>query len=187
LALARRRADEDGLDVEFLQGDAEKLPVAGDFDVVLSVFGVIFAADAARATREMIRATRLGGTVVLTSWCREGAINAAADVLFAALPERDGPAPRWDDAQWIESLLIQEGSGRVTIDDAQHVFRAESPEAWFAETEDRHPVWRWARRLVPGDRWELVRRESLAALREGNEDPDRFATTSRYLHVQATR
>lgn len=187
LALARRRAQENGLDVEFLRGDAEKLPVAGAFDVVMSVFGVIFAADAAQATREMIRSTRPGGTVALTSWCRDRGINAVAEVLWDALPRPDGPKKRWDNAQWIESLLIQEGSGRVTIDEAEHVFRAESPEAWLTENEERHPVWRWARRLMSAERWDLVHRDSLAALHTWNEDPDGFVTTSRYLLVQATR
>ena len=146
LALARRRAEENGLDVEFLKGDAEKLPVVGEFDVVMSVFGVIFAADAAQAAREMIRSAKPEGVVALTSWCPEGGINAGASVLWDALPKPDGPVNRWGDAQWVESLLIQAGAGRVTIDEAEHVFRAESPEAFFTETEELHPVWRWARR-----------------------------------------
>lgn len=187
LALAQRRADESGLDVEFLPGDAEKLPVAEEFDVVMSVFGVIFAADAAQATREMIRSTRPGGVVALTSWCRDGAINAVAEVLWDALPKPDGPAKHWHDAEWIESLLIQHGAVRVTIHETEHVFRAESPEAWLTETEERHPVWRWARRHMSAERWDLVRRDSLAALSSWNEEPAGFATTSRYLLALATR
>ncbi len=187
LALARRRAEEDGLDVEFLRGDAEELPVAAEFDIVMSVFGVIFAADAAQAARQMTRSPRPGGVVALTSWCRNGGINAVAEVLWDALPKPEEPVNRWDDARWIESLLIQEGSGWVTIDEAAHVFRAESPEAWLTETEELHPVWRWARRMLSAERWDLVRSDSLAALRAWNEDPNVFAATSRYLLVQATR
>jgi SAM-dependent methyltransferase len=187
LSLARRRAREDGLDIEFVAGDAERLPVAGEFDAVMSVFGVIFAADAAQAAREMLRVTRPSGVVALTSWCPVGGINAVADVLWDAFPKPDGSVNRWGDPEWIASLLTQEGAERVTIDEAEHVVRAESPEAWFTETEELHPAWRGARRMLPAERWDLVRRDSLAALRDWNEDPEGFATTSRYLFVRATR
>ena len=41
---ARRRADAEGVPVDFREGDAQALPVGdGEFDVVLSVFGVMFA------------------------------------------------------------------------------------------------------------------------------------------------
>lgn len=187
LALAQRRAEENRLDVELLRGDTEKLPVAGAFDVVMSVFGVIFAADAPQAAREMIRATRPGGVVALTSWCPDGGINAAAEVLWDALPKPEGPVNRWGDPQWVESLLTRAGSGRVTIDEADHVFQAESPEAFFTENEELHPVWRWARRRLSAERWDLIRSDSVATLRSWNEDAGAFAATSRYLLVQATR
>ncbi len=187
LALAQRRADEERLEVAFRRRDAQRLCVAADFDVVVSVFGVIFADDASQAMRGMLRAARSHGTVALTTWRREGALSAVADVLFAALPPQDGPQTHWDDPQWIENLLIQEGASQVTIDDDAHVFRADSPEALFAETEEHHPVWRWARRLMTPNRWDLLRRDSVAALHAGNEDTAGFATTSPYLFVRATR
>ncbi|HSR25249.1 MAG TPA: class I SAM-dependent methyltransferase, partial [Candidatus Eisenbacteria bacterium] len=46
LTSGRVRAAAEGLDVEFLEGDAEDLPVEdGSFDAVLSVFGAMFAPD----------------------------------------------------------------------------------------------------------------------------------------------
>src|SRR3954454_5632737 len=54
LAVARERAAAQGLEVELREGDLLALPVAdGAADVVLSVFGVIFARDAALAPREI--------------------------------------------------------------------------------------------------------------------------------------
>ena len=52
------------LDIEFVQSDAEDLPY-GDatFDVVLSAIGVMFAADHARAARELVRVCRPGGRI----------------------------------------------------------------------------------------------------------------------------
>jgi SAM-dependent methyltransferase len=187
LAIADRRASEAGLDITFLHGDAQELEQTGDFDVVLSVFAVIFAEDAAAAVRGMIGAARVGGTIALTSWLPEGAMDAMARVLRNALPAADGPPNRWDEPRWIEELLIACGAGRVAMDREQIMFRAESPEAMWAETEEFHPFWRWARRELPEERWDLVRHESIAALRDGNEDPAAFAATSSYVLVQTTR
>src|SRR5215216_371295 len=56
LAVARERAAALGVEVELLEGDLAALPVGdGAADVVLSVFGVIFAADPASALREVAR------------------------------------------------------------------------------------------------------------------------------------
>ena len=64
LDIARRRAQAEELDIEFAQADAENLPY-GDatFDVVLSAIGVMFAADHARAARELVRVCRPGGRI----------------------------------------------------------------------------------------------------------------------------
>ena len=68
VAVARQRAGEAGLLGEFLVGDALALPVADAlFDIVLSVFGVIFAADLAQAVREVARALRSDGRAYITA------------------------------------------------------------------------------------------------------------------------
>jgi len=73
---ARRRAEAEGLDVEFQLGDAEDLPVAdGSFDTVLSVFGSMFAPDHRRAAAELVRAARPGGVIGLVSWTPSGFIG----------------------------------------------------------------------------------------------------------------
>lgn len=69
----RIRAAAEGLDVEFRDGDAEAIPFERDgFDAALSVFGVMFAPDQAKAASELIRVTRPGGTIGLASWTPEG-------------------------------------------------------------------------------------------------------------------
>ena len=45
LVVARRRAEEQGLDVSFVQGDAQTASFDEPFDVVLSRFGVMFFGD----------------------------------------------------------------------------------------------------------------------------------------------
>lgn len=105
---ARRRADDQGLEITFLEGDFHDLPVADRAaDVVTSTFGVFMAADAHRVAAELARIVRPGGHVAVTAWAREGALGDLApaiaehldvdvDVLTAERPdsaawgERDG-------------------------------------------------------------------------------------------------
>jgi ubiquinone/menaquinone biosynthesis C-methylase UbiE len=58
LDVARARAIDHGLDITFSLGEAAALPIqSGSVDVLLSVFGVIFAPDPVTAAAEMARVT----------------------------------------------------------------------------------------------------------------------------------
>jgi ubiquinone/menaquinone biosynthesis C-methylase UbiE len=59
--------------IEFLLGDAEKLPFDDSaFDGVISTFGVMFAIDQAAAAAELGRVCRSGGRLVLATWAPKG-------------------------------------------------------------------------------------------------------------------
>jgi SAM-dependent methyltransferase len=69
----RRRAAAERLAVEFVEGDAEDLPFEdGSFDVVVSIFGAMFAPDQERAASEILRVCRPGGRIGLASGPRKG-------------------------------------------------------------------------------------------------------------------
>ena len=56
LGHARKRAQAEGLEIDFQEGNAMALSFAdGSFDVVLSTFGAIFAPDPHKASAEMAR------------------------------------------------------------------------------------------------------------------------------------
>ncbi len=186
VGIARDRATASGAEVRFIVGDALDLLVAdASFDAVVSVFGVIFAPDADRAAAELRRATRPGGRMVLTSWVPSGPISAVGRALFGALSSPPAALPRWGDPEWARELLTRHGA--ATVDVVEHTLpsRAASPEAWFADQEVNHPVWRWVRRQMTAERWVELRKESVAVLSEANEDPRAFRTTSRYLVMTA--
>lgn len=197
LQIARSRAAKDDLAAEFLAGDASALPVPeASFDVCVSVFGVIFAPDAQRAICEMLRATKPGGVIALSSWLPGGAVDSAAQLLrgaiTAAMPPAaaadDAPAPpQWQDPAWISSLLERCGAREIEFVEGALRFTAVSPEAWFAEQEEHHPVWRFGHRALEADAWADVRRRSLDVLHEHNEDDEAFAATSRYVIARAVR
>src|SRR5262249_60411 len=66
-----RRAAQDGLaNVRFHHGDATNFqPVADDaFDLVMSIFGAMFAPRPFDVAKEMVRVTRPGGRIVMGNW-----------------------------------------------------------------------------------------------------------------------
>lgn len=66
LEAARRRAFEQGLQLELQLGNASKLPFRDDtFDVVLAVTVLCLVPDAQLAVREMVRVLRPGGRLLL--------------------------------------------------------------------------------------------------------------------------
>jgi SAM-dependent methyltransferase len=66
-----RRAAERGLtNLSFQEGDASDLSDLGDerFDLVVSIFGAMFAPRPFDVAREMVRVTRPGGRIVMGNW-----------------------------------------------------------------------------------------------------------------------
>jgi ubiquinone/menaquinone biosynthesis C-methylase UbiE len=66
-----RRADAEGLaNCRFQEGDASNLEDLGDdsFDLVVSIFGAMFAPRPFDVAKEMVRVTRPGGRIVMGNW-----------------------------------------------------------------------------------------------------------------------
>lgn len=91
LAVGERNARELGLQIEWVQADAQALPFAdGEFDVVTSAVGAIFAPDHQAVADELLRVCRPGGTIGMVNFTPEG--NAAG--FFGALaPYAPAPPP----------------------------------------------------------------------------------------------
>lgn len=105
---ARARAAAEGTAIDFRVGDAQALPYPdASFDVVLSVFGVMFAPDQTRAASELLRVCRPGGTIALASWMPEafGADFFGAHGKHAPPPE-GAPSPlRWGTEEGLDALI----------------------------------------------------------------------------------
>jgi SAM-dependent methyltransferase len=129
----RRRAAAEGTDIAFVEGDAQALPFEdASFDTVLSVFGVQFAPDQARAAAELLRVTRPGGTIALANWVPGG----AAEAMFAVTARYSPPPPglaspwRWGTAEGATALLG--GGTDVAVTPRSFLQRFPSPEAMIA-------------------------------------------------------
>jgi SAM-dependent methyltransferase len=71
VAAGNRRAKEQGLtNLKFQEGDASNLEQLPDkrFDLVVSIFGAMFAPRPFDVAKEMVRVTRPGGRIVMGNW-----------------------------------------------------------------------------------------------------------------------
>jgi 2-polyprenyl-3-methyl-5-hydroxy-6-metoxy-1,4-benzoquinol methylase len=109
IAQARTRAAGEGLRIDFKEGDAEALPfAAGQFDLVLSMFGVMFTPQPHVAAAELLRVTRPGGRVALANWTPEGFIGKMFKVFKTHLPPPPAGVPSpmgWGDEGTVRSRL----------------------------------------------------------------------------------
>jgi ubiquinone/menaquinone biosynthesis C-methylase UbiE len=71
VAAGNRRSQEEGLtNLRFQEGDASNLEDLNDdsFDLLVSIFGAMFAPKPFDVAKEMVRVTRLGGRIVMGNW-----------------------------------------------------------------------------------------------------------------------
>jgi SAM-dependent methyltransferase len=66
---ARHNAEVQGLNVRFEVGDAEAMPYAdGEFDVVMTMFGAMFAPRPDVTASELLRTCKPGGRIAMANW-----------------------------------------------------------------------------------------------------------------------
>jgi SAM-dependent methyltransferase len=134
LADARSRAAAEGLDIEFLEGDAEHLPVAtADFDAVISVFGSMFAPDHRRTASEIARACRPGGTIALASWAPSGFIGDMFRLMgrYVAPPAGVASPMLWGDEDHLREIFGREVT-EMHSRERMNIWRFPTPEAFVA-------------------------------------------------------
>lgn len=139
LAKAEAWARREGVSVALDEGNAEELPYAdSQFDVVMSMFGVMFAARPERVVAELARVTRPGGLVALANWTRSGFIGQMLALHVKRVPPPAGvPSPllwadeevlrqRFDDRTWRLTTSVRSLTFRYPFSPAGSVelFRA---------------------------------------------------------------
>ena len=109
LTAGRIRAAAVGLDLDWVEADAENLPFGDEsFDVVISAIGVMFAPHHQAAADELVRVCKPGGTIGLLSWTPEGMIGELFRTMGPfnpAPPAGVQPPPLWGGEQHVEELF----------------------------------------------------------------------------------
>jgi SAM-dependent methyltransferase len=114
LVHARRRAAETGVEVEWVEGDAQDLPFADEsFDLVVSTFGAMFAPDHARAAAELVRVCASPGRVLMTTWTNDGFAGELFDLTGSMLPAPPPGAQRpslWGSEEHVIEMFSRAGT-----------------------------------------------------------------------------
>lgn len=110
LDLSRRRAEEEGLAVTAVLGDAEDLPLEDrSFDVVLSACGLWWAPRPDVAVAEVRRVLRRPGVVGLAGFTPDSYFGQVEELIKAQLPLPDGVPERNDWARDDSAVARLEG------------------------------------------------------------------------------
>jgi ubiquinone/menaquinone biosynthesis C-methylase UbiE len=109
LDIGEQRAIEQALDLTWVEADAEFLPFEdGEFDVVTSCVGVMFAPFHQPVADQLTRVTRPGGTIALINWTPEGFIGRMFGVMrefVPAPPPGAQPGPLWGSEAHVRELF----------------------------------------------------------------------------------
>ncbi|MDF1604405.1 class I SAM-dependent methyltransferase [Nocardioides sp. YIM 152315] len=160
LATGRTAAEAEGLDIDWREEDAERLPYDdGEFDAAISVVGVMFAPHHQQAADELVRVVRPGGRIGLISWTPEGFIGRMFATMkpYAPAPAPGAqPPPLWGDEAHVRHLLAD----RVTE---------------LAVVREQLPVDRFATAVEFREFFKAVYGPTIAVYRSLADDPARAA------------
>ena len=94
LEQARKRAATEGVKAQFDEGDAEELPYADEsFDVVITMFGAMFAPRPEKVAGELVRVCKPGGTIAMANWTPESFVGKTFQATAKLLPPPPGIPP----------------------------------------------------------------------------------------------
>jgi ubiquinone/menaquinone biosynthesis C-methylase UbiE len=130
---ARLRAQSEELRIEFVEGDAEALPLPdGSFDVVTSVFGSMFAPNQEKTAAELARVVKPGGRIGIVAHTPDGFIGNLFKVIGKHAPP---PAGLRSPIQWgTEARLRELFDGKIADLKAEkrfYTFRDRSPQHYI--------------------------------------------------------
>jgi ubiquinone/menaquinone biosynthesis C-methylase UbiE len=188
LANGRERAAAEGLDVEFVEGDAQALPLEdAAFDVVLSTFGAMFAPDQPRTARELLRVCRPGGRIGMANWTPDGLVFFSVLAKHAPLPPGIEPPALWGTEERLRELF-GDGISDLRVQPRAFTFRYRSPEHWleFFRAYFGPIIMAFAR--VGEEGAPALEADLLEAMRANNRAGDRaLVMPGEYVEVVATR
>jgi SAM-dependent methyltransferase len=104
---AQRRAEAEGLKARFVEGDAEALPFEdGGFDVVVSLFGAMFAPRPELVANELLRVCSPGGMIALGNWTGGGFVGQMFKTFSRFIAPNGMPSPvLWGDENVVRERL----------------------------------------------------------------------------------
>jgi ubiquinone/menaquinone biosynthesis C-methylase UbiE len=190
LERARERAAAERLAIEFVEGDAAELPFGdGEFDVVMSTFGAMFAPEQEKTASELLRVCRPGGRIGMANWVPDGEVGTMFITVAKHAPPPPGFKPPliWGVEDSLRDLF---GDGisdlRVERRTSRQVFR--SADHWLEFFRTYFGPTKVAFERVGPEGEEALEADLRKFLEESNSAGDRaLVLDADYLEVVATR
>ncbi|MDJ0950152.1 MAG: class I SAM-dependent methyltransferase [Alphaproteobacteria bacterium] len=160
---AQKLSSRDGNEIEFRVANAEDLPFEdGQFDAVVSIFGVIYAGRAQAAAAELARVCRKGGRLALSVWNAHSVPAQVFELLQSYMPPVSPvpPSPfEWGEVPRIEELLgesfeldYESGISYHNLPDGEAVWalylKGYGPLKWLAQVLEKPKLAELERRFV---------------------------------------
>jgi ubiquinone/menaquinone biosynthesis C-methylase UbiE len=184
LAAGRGKAEAAGVEIEWVEGDAEELPFPdGAFDRVFSTFGHMFAPRHRKTADEMTRVCTAGGAIAICCWTPEGTVG---DVFRASAsympppPDFASPPILWGTEEHVRAMFE---SAATDFEFERHsaTIEWESAEGFAEYFMDRFGPLVTARQML-GERFGELREQILEIWSNANESEDgRFVLPQEYL------
>ena len=132
LERGRERAAAERLDIEFVEGDAADPPFGdGEFDVVMSIFGAMFAPEQDKTASELLRVCKPGGRIGMANWVPDGEVGKMFMTVAKHVPPPPGVKPpllwgveeslRGFFGDGISDLRVERKASRQTFRSVDHV------------------------------------------------------------------
>jgi len=190
LERGRERAAAERLDIDFLEGDAERLPFDdASFDVVTSTFGTMFAPDQRRGANELLRVCRPGGRIGMANWTPDGFVGQMFKAISKHAPPPPGvdPPTLWGTQERLRELF-GDGISDLAIERVDHVFRHRSFEHYLDEFRTYYGPTRVAFERVNSDGEDALVSDLRELVGRFDHGDDRaLILESEYLEVVAVR
>lgn len=190
LERGRERAAAERLDIDFLEGDAADLPFGdGEFDVVMSIFGAMFAPEQEKTASELLRVCKPGGRIGMANWVPDGEVGKMFMTVAKHVPPPPGVKPPllWGVEESLRELF---GDGisdlRVERKASRQTFR--SVDHWLEFFRAYFGPIKVAFEKVGPDGEQALEEDLRGFLEAGNTAGDRgLVLEPEYLQVVATR
>ncbi len=174
LAAGRAKAEAAGVEIEWVEGDAEELPFEdAAFERVFSTFGHMFAPRHRRVADEMARVCRTGGTIATCTWTPEGTVGdvfRASSAYMPPPPDFASPPILWGTEDHVREMFAAVATD-FEFERHSATIEWESVDGFADFFMDRFGPLVTAKNLL-GERFEELRARIVAIWEEANEADD---------------
>ena len=186
---ARAAAAAQNLPIDYQHADAEELPFAnGQFDAVVSTFGVMFVGHLEAVASEFGRVVRKGGCIVLATWRNDSNVFNMFGVMKKFMPPPPQPAPpspfEWGKTERLRELLGADFE--LEFEEGENHYRyASGEQAWNLWSNHYGPSKTLAANLDDAKRAEF--KQALIAWHETFPSALGFDQPRKYLITRGVR